>query len=233
MSRSTRWVVVAVVLALVIALLGPFVYSELTEGRTPPPLGLQTPGETTPPVESPSPGPFEVDGRWDVAAGSEAGFRAEQLDVPEDEATVVGSTADVSGTVDVLGGEATAATVDVATATLTTGSALRDHYLRQELESDVFPTATFTLTEPLDVSEVERTTEAAPLEAHGTLTLRDVTAPVTVALEVQRTGDGVQVNGAIAVRFSEYGLTLPEDARVQVRDEGTVEVRLLLARSVG
>ena len=233
MSRSTRWIVVAIALALVVVLLAPFAYTELTEGRTPPPLGLQSPGETSPDVESPAPGPFDVDGPWSVAPGSAAGFRAELTDTPADESTVVGSTEDVAGTVEVLAGEATAATVEVATGTITTGDPVQDAVLRRVLEVDVYPTSVFALTSPLDVSEVERTTEPVLVEATGTLTLRDVTEPVTVGLELQRSGDGVQASGAIAVRFSDYGITDQQLAPLEVRDVGTVEMLLTLVRSSG
>jgi polyisoprenoid-binding protein YceI len=233
MSRSTRWGVVAVVLALVVLLLAPFAYTELTEGRTPPPLGLQTPGETSPAVESPAPGPFDVDGRWVVGPGSAAGFRAERRDVPGDEATVVGSTQDVTGAVDVVSREATTSRIEVATATITTGDAVEDALLRRVLEVDLYPTSVFSLTTPLDVAAVQEATGPVLLEASGTLTLRDVTEPVTVALEVQRSGTGLRVDGAIAVRFSDYGIGPQQLAPVEVGDEGTVEVSLALSRSAG
>ncbi len=51
---------------------------------------------------------------------------------------------------------------------------------------------------------------------------------MTVALDVQRSGQGVLATGAIGVRFSDFGIAVPPDAPVQVRDEGTVEVRLEL-----
>ncbi|MCB7135384.1 YceI family protein [Cellulosimicrobium marinum] len=231
MSRSARWIVVSVALALVVVLLAPFVYSELTEGRTPPPLGLQTPGEPSLDVDPPAPGAFDADGRWAVNPGSAAGFRAELLDVPEGDAEVVGTTDDVTGSVEVRDGEVVRATVENRTATLTTGDAEQDRLVRQVLEVDLNPTATFALTSPLDVSALEETTDAVHLEASGTLTLRGETQPVTAALEAQRSGEGVVVAGAISVRFSDFGLTLAPSSPVQVDDQGTVEMRLVLARS--
>ncbi|WP_069386971.1 YceI family protein [Cellulosimicrobium cellulans] len=231
MSRTNRWIVVSVVLALVVLLLAPFVYTELSEGRTPPPLGLQTSAEPSPEVEKPEPGPFDVDGRWSVGPGSAAGFRATLEDAPADERTVVASTDDVAGWVEVADGEATAARVEVRTATLTTGSPVQDRVLRRALEVDVFPTAVFTLTSPLDVARVEETDEPVDLEARGTLTILGETQPVTVALEAQRSGEGVQLRGAIGVRFSDYGVVLPSEGPVQVEDQGTVEMRLALTRS--
>ncbi|GED11831.1 YceI family protein [Cellulosimicrobium cellulans] len=230
MSRSTRWIVVSVVLALVVVLLAPFVYSEVREGRTPPPLGLQSPGEETASAAPAEPGPFDVDGEWVVGPGSEAGFRADVLDVPADEAVLLGVTPDAAGTFRVRSGTLQTATVTVETTTLRTGSAVADRQLQQALETDLYPTTLFSLTSPLDVSELGTTTTPVRLEASGALTIRDETQAVTVALEAQRSGDGVLATGAIGVRFSDYGIAVPPAAPVQVRDEGTVEVRLQLVR---
>ncbi|GEM_PF-1620974 len=230
MSRSTRWIVVSVVLALVVVLLAPFVYSEVREGRTPPPLGLQSPGEETASAAPVVPGPFDVDGEWVVGAGSEAGFRADVLDVPADEAVLLGVTPDVTGAFHVRSGSLQTATVTVQTTTLRTGSSVADRQLQQALETDLYPTTLFSLTSPLDVSELASTTAPVRLEASGALTIRDETEAVTVALEARRSGDGVLATGAIGVRFSDYGIAVPPGAPVQVRDEGTVEVRLQLVR---
>jgi polyisoprenoid-binding protein YceI len=231
MSRSTRWIVVSVVLALVVVLLAPFVYTEVQEGRTPPPLGLQSPGEETASAAPVEPGPFDVDGEWVVGAGSEAGFRAERTDVPEDDAVLLGVTSDVDGTFRVRAGELESGSIAVELATIRTGSAAADRQLRQALETDLYPTALFSLTTPLDVSELETTTDPVQLEAVGVLTLRDETEPVTVALEVQRSAEGLVASGAIGVTFSDFGVAVPPDAPVQVRDEGTVEVRLQVVRA--
>lgn len=230
MSRSTRWIVVSVVLALVVVLLAPFVYSEVQEGRTPPPLGLQSPGEETASAAPAEPGPFDVDGEWVVGTGSEAGFRADVLDVPAEEAVLLGVTPDVAGTFRVRAGELRTASVTVETATLRTGSSVADRQLQQALETDLYPTTLFSLTSPLDVSELATTTAPVLLEASGALTIRDETEAVTVALEARRSGDGVVATGAIGVRFSDFGVAVPPGAPVQVRDEGTVEVRLELVR---
>ena len=134
-----------------------------------------------------------------------------------DERTVVASTDDVTGWVEVADGEASAARVEVRTATLATGSAVQDRVLRRALEVDVFPTAVFTLTSPLDVAQVEETDEPVELEARGTLTILGETQPVTVALEAQRSGEGVQLRGAIGVQFSDYGVVVPSEGLVVVR----------------
>ena len=167
MSRSTRWIVVSVVLALVVVLRAPFVYSEVQEGRTPPPLGLQSPGEETASAAPAAPGPVDVDGEWVVAAGSEAGVRADVRGVPAAGAVLLGTTPDVTGTLRVADGELQTATVTVATTALRTGSSVADRQLQQALETDLYPTTLFSLTSPLDVSELAATDETVRLQAAG------------------------------------------------------------------
>ncbi len=131
-----------------------------------------------------------MDGEWVVAPGSEAGFRADVLDVPAEEAVLLGTTPDVTGTLRVVDGELETATVTVATTALRTGSSVADRQLQQALEADLYPTTLFSLTSPLDVSELASTREAVRLQAAGALTIRDETQPVTVALDVRRSGQG-------------------------------------------
>ncbi|MBD8080751.1 YceI family protein [Cellulosimicrobium arenosum] len=228
MSRSSRWIVVVVVLALVAVLLAPFVWSQITEGKAPPPLGLETSGTPTDSVEDPAPGPFEVDGTWVVAGGSEAGYRVHETGSGASGDPVVATTADVGGHVVVRGGEAQSAEITTQTAGVTTGDAALDRAYREALEVEAYPSVIFTLTAPVDVSELERTTEPVVLEARGTLTVRDVTIPVEASVEAQRSGDGLQVSAAVPVTLTELGVSVPPESAVPVDDDATVEVRLQL-----
>ncbi|MBD5787904.1 YceI family protein [Cellulosimicrobium terreum] len=231
MSRSTRWIVVAIVLALVVVLLAPFVWSEITTRQAPPQLGLETSGEPSDTVEPPTPGPFEVDGTWVVEAGSESGFRVQETGPGATEEPLVGSTDEVTGSVTVRSGEAVSVEITTRTASITTGDPVSDLVFYQALEVDAYPAAIFTLTTPMPVDELAGTTEPVELVASGTLTLRDVTASVDATVEAQRSGDGVQVTAAIPVRLADYELSVPPDLPVQVAPDATVEVRLQLVRA--
>jgi polyisoprenoid-binding protein YceI len=230
MSRGARWILVAVVAALVIVLAGPYVVARLSAGTPPPPLGLQTPGESAAPSRSPDPGPFDPAGTWAVGAGSQAGYRVDEV-LSGEKGTVVGRTGEVGGSLVVTDDELVRADVTVGTGALVSDSVVRDDAFRRLLETDVFPNAVFILTEPLDLSGIEGGDEPVTLEARGTLTIRDVTEPVTVALEARRSGDGVQVSGAIPVTFADYGVHVPELPFVTVEPSGTVEMLLELERS--
>ena len=68
--------------------------------------------------------------------------------------TVVGRTADVEGTVTIDGTSLSAADVTVSMTTITTDNSNRDGQFLDILKTSEFPTATFTLTEPVDISGV-------------------------------------------------------------------------------
>ncbi|MBE7699916.1 YceI family protein [Oerskovia sp. Sa1BUA8] len=228
MSRGARWILVAVVAALVIVLAGPYLVARISVGNAPPPLGLQTPGESAAPSQSPAPGPFDPDGAWIVGAGSQAGYRVDEV-LSGEKGTVVGRTEEVGGSLVVEDGELARAEVTVGTGSIASDSVVRDDAFRRLLETDVYPNAVFVLTTPVDLSGIEGD-EPLTVEARGTLTIRDVTEPVTVALEARRSGDGVQVSGAIPVTFADYGVSVPELPFVTVEPTGTVEMLLELAR---
>ncbi|MHA7134125.1 YceI family protein [Oerskovia turbata] len=230
MSRGARWIVAAVVAALVIVLAGPYVVARISAGTPPPPLGLQTPGESLVPSQAPDPGPFDPDGTWAVGAGSQAGYRVDEV-LSGEKGTVVGRTGEVGGSLVVSGGELVEADITVGTGAIASDSVVRDDAFRRLLETDVFPNAVFILTEPVDLTGIEDRDEPLTVEARGTLTIRDVTEPVTVALEARRSGDGVQVSGAIPVTFADYGVSVPELPFVKVEPSGTVEMLLELVRS--
>ncbi|OCI30415.1 YceI-like domain protein [Oerskovia enterophila] len=232
MSRGARWILVAIVAALVIVLAGPYVVARLSAGTAPPPLGLQTPGETISPTATPDPGPFNPDGTWVVGAGSQAGYRVDEV-LSGEKGTVVGRTDEVGGTLVVTDGELVRAEITVKTGSIASSSVVRDDAFRRLLETDVFPDAVFILTEPVDLEGVEEREEPLTVQARGTLTIRDVTEPVTVTLEARRSGDGVQVSGAIPVTFVDYGVHLPELPFVTVEPSGTVEMLLELERVPG
>ena len=212
-----------VVVALLAVLAGPPLYSRWQESRNPDPITL-----TSAPAEPPASGPFDPDGAWTVGAGSEAGYRVEEVLRGED-VTVVGRSKDVTGDVTIADGQLTTATVAVTTATIETGVGPRDSFLRDTLETSTFPDATFELGAPVALPEL--TGEPVAVEVTGTLTIRDVAREVIVSMQAQRSGDGVRVSGSIPVTFTDFEIEAPNLGFVQVEDAGTVEMLLVLARA--
>lgn len=222
-------IVIAVVALLAlagIAVGGSALYAKIENDKAPDALALSTPTATT---DGASPGLTEQDlaGTWTVSDGSQAGYRVAEVLNGQD-VTVVGRTSDVEGTVTIDGTSLSAADVTVSMTTITTDNSNRDGQFLDILKTSEFPTATFTLTEPVDVSGVTEGTTS--VQAKGELTVAGVSAPVVVTLDAQTTATGVEVSGSIPVTFSDFGVDAPDLGFVKVEDTGTVEMLLTLAK---
>jgi polyisoprenoid-binding protein YceI len=229
--RWLIWTMVVLVVGVALVVGGPWVYARLIMREAPDPLALST--ATAAATPSPTPtiasGPLDVDGTWTIADGSEAGYRLGET-LSGQQVTVVGRSPEVTGTVTVADGTLTAADVVVDTASIATDESARDVYFRRALNTTDFPEATFSLSEPVDVSAVATATSPVEVSATGSLTFHGVSQPVTMTLTVQRTPEGLEVAGSVPVTLADYGLQAPDLGFVTVEPDGTVEMLLALTR---
>jgi polyisoprenoid-binding protein YceI len=109
----------------------------------------------------------------------------------------------------------------------------RDGQLRQRgIQTDSFPTATFTLTEPIDVGSVPKSGETVNATATGDLTLHGVTKSVSVPVQARWNGETVEVVGSVDVALADYGIEPPVGFLVlSIADHGTIEFDLFFTRS--
>jgi polyisoprenoid-binding protein YceI len=207
---------VVVVLGATAAFAGPAFYRDVIVGEPDAaPTASLTPGSSTLDAS-------QLTGDWSIGDGSTAGYRVDEV-LNGTDVTVVGKTDQVSGTITVDGTTISAATIDVDVASIATDSSNRDDYFRgTAMQVNQYPTATFTLTQPIEAA-VPSDGEVAKVEATGELTMHGVTKTVTVPLQAALSGDGVQVSGSIPVTFSDYGVDAPSLGFVKVEDQGTVE----------
>ncbi|MFF2268656.1 YceI family protein [Cellulosimicrobium cellulans] len=172
--------------------------------------------------------PGSLAGDWTVADGSYAGYRVHEVLQGED-VTVTGRTDEVTGSFTVADGALTEATIEVDMASVATDEPPRDAYFRGDaLEVGTYPTATFSLTSP-----VELPAGSADVELAGNLTIHGVTQAVTVEAQVGTTADGVQVVGSVPITFSDFGVEAPSLGFVTVDDAGSVEFGLDLVPASG
>ncbi|KTR38519.1 polyisoprenoid-binding protein [Curtobacterium oceanosedimentum] len=172
----------------------------------------------------------QADGTWTSTSSSYAGYRVHEV-LQGNDVNVVGRTKDAQGTATVDGGSLTKATVTVQVASISTPESRRDEYFRtQALQTDRYPTATFALTEPVDVSSaLDGSTQDVTLT--GTMDLHGVEKPVTADAQVAVTKDGgVQVVGSVPITFADYGVEAPSLGFVTVDGKGSVEFSLDLAK---
>ena len=204
----------------------------------------EEPGAATASSDQTADAPISVAGVWtvEVAEGSVdllgeptvsfAGFRVDEvLAGGIGDFTAVGRTADVSGAIELTDTTLAAATVEVTMATLRTDNSNRDSRMHRALDTSEFPSAAFTLTEPLDIGAGAGAGEAFSGSAVGELTIKGVTNPATFDLEAQLVGDSIVAVGSSEVVFADYGVTAPTaPIVVSVEDHGIMEFQLIFTR---
>lgn len=172
--------------------------------------------------------PTTLAGEWVVADGSEAGYRVDEV-LNGTNVTVTGRTDDVTGSfaIDPSGLTLAAAEISVDVASISTDSAQRDSYFRdQALRASEFPNATFTLTTPVTLDAVPDSGGVVEAEAVGNLTIAGVTQEVTATVQVRSDGIGADIAGSIPITFADFGVTAPTLGFVAVEPDGFVEFQL-------
>jgi len=187
--------------------------------------------------------PKGVDGTWTVQksdgnfsysdedTGTFAGFRIAENLAGIGSTTAVGRTHDITGTMTIAGTSVTAATFKVDLTTITTDRAQRNDRVQQALETNQFPTATFKLTQPIDLGANAASGSEVNVSAVGDLTLHGITKQVTFPLQAKLVSGTVVVAGSLDITFSDYGVQVPQSQIVlSVADHGTLELQLHLTR---
>lgn len=233
MSRRTRWVIAVVLLVLAVTVVGPFVYINFIKADPADRLSLDDVTTTTAgdgsTTTSGDPG-TGIDGTWSTADGSVVQYRiAEVLFGQDSEAT--GAADGVTGTVEISGATVSAVDVEVDMTTFESPEAQRDgQFQNRIMETDEFPTATFTLTEPIDLGSIPADGEDITVQATGDLTMHGVTQEVTFELVARLTGSTFAANATIPITFSDYDIDDPSGGPASVGDEGELEVLLVFER---
>jgi polyisoprenoid-binding protein YceI len=238
MSRRGRiWIGAAVGVAVVVGALGAVAFSYFG-GSAPPEVSLSA----SAPAASNDTTTDSFDGRWTIDSSSGsfsdfsstfAGYRVEEQLGTIGANTAVGRTPDVSGSLDISGTKITAASITVDMTTLQSDDDRRDNSIRMRgLETATYPTATFELTESIDIGHVPVTGEVIEVDVVGSLTLHGVTNQVTIPMQATWTGSRLEVVGSFDVALADYAIDPPTGFLVlSIADTGTVELHLLFAPS--
>jgi polyisoprenoid-binding protein YceI len=165
-----------------------------------------------------------------VASGSVAGYRVrEQLGFAPAPSDAVGRTSAVTGSLTITqsGTEysVTAASFSVDVSTLTSDRTMRDQRIHtMGLESDRYPTATFTLTSAIALPSTGANGQAFRVQAVGHLTIHGTTRSVTIPMNARLNGTKIEAAGATTFPFSEFGMTPPSiGGFVTVQNNATME----------
>ena len=248
-----KWIALGVVGLVVLAYAGIFIYTKiindspdkldetdlseaLATTTIQPADGADTSDPAvTEPVSTEAPessGPVSFDGDWVPTTTSEFGYRVDEV-IAGVSTTAVGRSNEIEGLLVIDGSQATTVDIEVQIENITSNDSRRDaRFSGAIMNSSEFPTATFTITEPIEFG-------AAPSDdggqvvaiATGELMLRGVTNPVTFEVTAEAANDRIGILGSIPVVFADYGIDNPSFGAIRTGDEGLVEFVLVFERA--
>ncbi|MGE3620438.1 MAG: YceI family protein [Acidimicrobiia bacterium] len=239
-NRRTWLIGIPVAVVLLVGV-GPFVYFNLIQDDPPPRLAFddaedadsdQGAGSSSTTSAAPAGGGQaaggDVEGRWVIGAGSLAGYRIdEQLFAAA--TTAVGRTEDVTGELTIEGTTVATATFTVDMTTVESDESRRDgQFHGRIMDTATYPTAEFSLTEPIELGDLPADGEEVTVQATGELTVRGVTREVSFDLLARRNGADLEVNGSIPFELDDFDIPDASFGPAVVEDHGEIEVLLVL-----
>jgi polyisoprenoid-binding protein YceI len=180
-------------------------------------------------------------GTWKVGAGSQAGYRVREKFINQPSTTeAVARTSKIAGSLVVVssGSELVASKIHF-TADLTALVSQdryanyqvyqRDSFVRNiYLETNRFPTADFTagsVPMPADM------TTTIPLSVNGNLRVHGFTKPVMAHVQVQLSGNQVEIAGSINIDMRDFAIAPPDISFTTAEPQAIIEFDLFLDRA--
>jgi polyisoprenoid-binding protein YceI len=235
-----KWALAALIGLLVLIPVGTYAYFNVLTEDAPERLSLSAP--TTAPASTPTgstaPSPAaqpgtsdELTGTWRPTGESQVGYRVKEVAFGQSK-EAVGRTNRVTGTMTAAGTAVTAVDLTVDMASVESDEDRRDNQFRGRImDTGTHPTATFKLTEPLQLASVPAGTTPVTVKATGELTLRGTTKTVTFDLQAQRRGDQIAVQGALPITFVDWGIPNPSIGPISTEDHGELELLVVFERA--
>jgi polyisoprenoid-binding protein YceI len=223
------WLGIGLAVAFVVGVGGPFVYFHFVEGAAPAPLSLGSVSPAASPSAAASSGATNgsVDGTWNVTTGSVVGYRVNEVLFGQTH-EAVGRTNAITGWMTVGGATVTAASFTVDMTRVTSDEDRRDEQFNGRImEVSTYPTATFTLMEPIDLGSIPAEGKKRTLPATGDLTLHGVKKSVTFDVTGTNDGSAVQIAGSIPITFADWDISNPSfPPVVTTENHGVLEFAL-------
>lgn len=231
MKRRKSIIVIFVVLIVILAMLSviPLLYRLVTG-----------PGVKTEPLNDSGAkaASTPLDGQWHVVEGknpniASVGFTFSEI-LPGDERVTSGSTGYVTGEAEISDSTLNSAMIEVDMNELSTDRDVRDVNMKDKLfETSKFPTATFALTEPVDVSQLPEDGTAGLIDVTGKLTIKDHTELVDAQFQALRDGEMLIVSGEVEINREDFGVHSPDLIAAKIAETGTVDIRLSFSKING
>jgi polyisoprenoid-binding protein YceI len=234
--RWLRWSLAVAAGVVVLAVGSTFVYIHFIEGPAPAPLSLgratASPSATSARASQAATAAAPLAGTWQVAAGSQAGYRVKEVLLGQNN-VAVGRTSHVTGDLVINGSTVTAASFRVPMATIHSDQSQRDvQFDGRIMDVASYPVGSFALTRPISLAPVPAAGKVKNYPATGRLTLHGHTREVTFAVQAERAGDKIEISGSIPVQFADYGIGNPSfGSFVTTENHGVLEFLLDFGRS--
>ena len=234
MTRPLRITLIAVIVAVIAFVGGPWIYINVFRDDAPAPLVDTTvvPADTvtdTTAAEAPAL-PTDVSGTWNLTAESVAGYRVEEILFGQN-VTAVGRTNAVTGSLTFDATSLTAATFEVDMATIVSDDSRRDRqFAGRIMDVATYPTATFVLGAPITLPDGALAGTPVTIDATGDLTLRGTTKTITIPLTAALTPAGIEVRGEYEVVFADWQIPDPSLPGISTEDRGILEFALIAVR---
>jgi polyisoprenoid-binding protein YceI len=232
MKKPLRLAIAALVVLGLGLVVGPWVYINLIKDDAPEALSLTDSQDTTATSVAVTETLTDANGEWSIASGSDSvvGYRVKEVLFGQD-TEGVGRTKDVTGSLTIADNTVSKATFTVQMGTITSDAAKRDaQFNGRIMDVASYPTATFTLTQPIELPSDALSGDVITARAVGELTLRGMTKPVAFDVEAQVTGNTFTVVGDITVVFDEWNIPEPGFGGITVEPQGLLEFSLVFSK---
>jgi polyisoprenoid-binding protein YceI len=159
------------------------------------------------------------------------GFRVDEELTTFGSVTAVGRTPEVSGTLEIDGNVLASAEIVADLTGIVSDKSRRENAIQGALNTSTNPTATFTLTEPVELTSAAADGELIEFVAVGQLTINGLSKPVEIPLQAQLVDGAILITGSIEIVFADFGVTAPTaPVVVSVEDHGILELQIWASR---
>jgi polyisoprenoid-binding protein YceI len=187
--------------------------------------------DTTAPTTTSAPVPVGIAGEWSARSDGSlfVGYRVNEELAGIGVTTAAGRTPLVAGALSIDGTMVMAVEIEADLTGLESDDSRRDGAIRsQALETDTFPTASFSLTRPIELPAGADSGAPVSVTGVGDLTLHGVTREIEIPLEAQLVDGAIVVIGSTTILFEDYEIEQPRAAVVlSVEDQGIMEFQLV------
>ena len=233
--RLGSWLIGGIVVLAVLIAGGTWLYIHVVVGPAPAPLSLKSATSSTPAATvsggagtgAAAVSAADIAGTWTVAAGSEVGYRVNEV-LAGQQNVAVGRTSVITGSLTIRGRQVTAASFTVPMNTIMSDQASRDaQFNGRIMQTATYPKGTLSLTAPITLGALPARGIVRTYRAIADLTLHGQTRQVAFGLQAEWTAAGISVSGSIPVAFADWGISNPSFAGfVTTQDHGLLEFLL-------